>query len=182
MEAWKDVVGFEGLYKVSESGIVMSLGNGNSTNSETKKQRVIKAKLKTRGYLQVKLSKDSKRAYISVHRIVAKAFIPNEQNKSEVNHIDGNKLNNHVSNLEWNTSSENQKHAFRMGLQKRTVGKESPCAKAIIQLDKEGTIVKEWGGIKECCRETGFNSFGIIKCCKKEKKYRTAYGFKWEYK
>lgn len=100
-------------YEILRDGRVISL-NYNNTN----RKQEVKPQIK-RGYEVVGITnKDGKRVFVGVHRLVSMAYIPNLENKREVNHIDGNKLNNNVSNLEWVTSSENQKHAFKIGLQK----------------------------------------------------------------
>ena len=181
MEIWKRIKGFENLYKISTYGKIESLGNGKSTNSETKKERILKTNYSSTGYEKIKLFKDGKRYYFSVHRLVAQTFLDNSLNKREVNHKDGNKANNNVSNLEWVTSSENQLHAFKNGLQKSKMGKDHAQSKSVLQLDLNGNLIRKFESIKQIQRELGFNSFGIIKCCKKEKKYNTAYKFKWEY-
>lgn len=121
-EIWKDVVGWEGLYIVSNLGNIRSLDRrikGPQPNG-----RLIKGKLRkiliSNGYASVNLiDKETGRSTRnSVHRFVAEAFIPNPEKKPCVNHIDGNKQNNHVSNLEWCTYKENSEHAFRTGLSK----------------------------------------------------------------
>jgi hypothetical protein len=178
---WKQVIGFEGLYIVSENGNVLSLGNGCSTNTLTKNERHLTQRLSRNGYLNVKLSKQGERTYISVHRLVALSFIPNPEKKPQVNHKDGNKGNNHISNLEWATARENIRHSVDNGLQVMPKGIDNPCSKQIRQLSISNELIREWGSINEVKRIMGFNSFGIIKCCKKEKKYNTAYGYKWQY-
>ncbi len=175
-----DIENYEGLYSIDLHGNIYSWGNGKSFTSDGK-LKYIKQTLKANGYSQVKLFKDGVRKYYIVHRLVAKTFVPNPDNKPEVNHIDGNKQNNHASNLEWVTSRENQLHAFRLGLQKAPRGKDSNCSIAINQYEKDGTFVKTWESINMVKRELGFNSFGIIGCCKKRKRYKTAYNYKWEY-
>lgn len=109
MENWKPVVGYEGLYEVSDSGKVFSLISN----------KCIDSGLTTREYKRVCLSAAGKKRFHHVHRLVAEAFIPNPENMTQVNHIDGNKQNNHVSNLEWCDNSQNQKHAYDTGLKKR---------------------------------------------------------------
>ena len=178
---WKQAIGFEGLYIVSENGNVLSLGNGCSTNTLTKNERHLTQRLSRNGYLNVKLSKQGERTYISVHRLVALSFIPNPEKKPQVNHKDGNKGNNHISNLEWATARENIRHSVDNGLQVMPKGIDNPCSKQIRQLSISNELIREWGSINEVKRIMGFNSFGIIKCCKKEKKYNTAYGYKWQY-
>lgn len=179
MEIWQNIKGFEGLYKISTKGNILSLGNGKSTNWN--KERIIKLKTQNGKYVKVTLHKDSKRYYYTLHRLVAETFILNPTNKTQVNHIDGNKQNNNVSNLEWLTPSENQKHAYKIGLQKPIKDINNKQSIKIKQLDLQGNLVKEWGGVKQVKRELGFNICGIIKCCKKVPKYNTAYGYKWEY-
>jgi hypothetical protein len=175
-----DIENYEGLYSIDLDGNIYSWGNGKSFTSDGK-LKMIKQNLKANGYWQVKLFKDGVRKYFIVHRLVAKTFILNPENKPEVNHIDGNKNNNCAFNLEWVTSRENQLHAFRLGLQKAPRGKDSNCSIAINQYEKDGTFVKTWESINMVKRELGFNSFGIIGCCKKRKRYKTAYNYKWEY-
>jgi hypothetical protein len=118
-----------------------------------------------------------------VHRLVAITFLPIENAQTqEVNHIDGNKQNNCIDNLEWLTTQQNQKHAFAKGLQKITRGADSKCSKKVMQLSvSDMKPIKVWNSIKEIKREIGYNSVGIIGCCKNKPKYQTAYGFKWQY-
>jgi len=178
----KEISGYDGLYSITQEGVVYSLGKGLSTNPSFSQKRAISLKKTQRGYIACKLFKGGKRKYFFVHRLVAQSFIANPENKPEINHIDGNKANNHASNLEWVTSSENQKHAFREGLQKRRAGADSKCSKSVKQVDcKTGDVVGIWPSINEIKRVLGFNSFGIIGCCKQKPKYKTAYGFKWSY-
>lgn len=181
MTEWKDIKGFEGLYKISSNGYVKSLGKGKSTDPRTKQVRIIKPREKKNGYLEVKLHKDGRRYFFTIHRLVANAFLLNPCNKPEVNHKNGIKKDNNYLNLEWCTPSENQKHAYENGLQKRLLGVNSPFRKSVNQLNLNGELIKKWHCIKDIQRDTNMNTFGIIKCCKNEKKYKTAYGFKWEY-
>lgn len=109
MEGYKDIPGFEGKYICDESANVISLTRKSPINKKPRKN--------LDGYYGYFLySEDKKYHWRSAHRLVAAIFIPNIDNKPHVNHIDGNKKNNHVSNLEWCTVSENHKHAYKNGL------------------------------------------------------------------
>lgn len=128
IEIWKPVKGFEGLYEVSNTGFVKSLPRVkvNNKGKQITKERILKFNDFNNGYLKVPLTNGNhiKRYYL-VHRLVAEAFIDNPNNLPQVNHIDGNKENNHVSNLEWCTREDNIKHAYKMGL--------NPSRKKIIE-------------------------------------------------
>lgn len=113
---WRDVVGFEDLYKVSNEGQIMSLRRfrqGKNGHPVTVYERILKYKIDKDGYHGVTLSRDSVHCSLRVHRIVAIAFIPNEQNHPQVNHKDSNKANNAVDNLEWTTDQGNKDHCRR---------------------------------------------------------------------
>lgn len=119
-EVFVDVKGYEGLYEVSNLGNVKSVER-KSWNGFTlirQPEIILKTGNNGKGYLFVNLSKDNKVKQFYVHRLVAIAFIKNEEDKPQVNHIDGNKANNNVENLEWLTCSENNKHAFETNLRK----------------------------------------------------------------
>ena len=116
-EIWKDIEGYNGLYQVSNAGRIRSI---HYSKSKILKQNII------RNYYYVSLSKCGLAKKLRVSRLVAKAFIDNSFNKQQVNHIDGNKLNNCINNLEWCTASENLKHAFRIGKIKPKYGKDNP--------------------------------------------------------
>jgi hypothetical protein len=116
-EVWNPVVGYEERYMVSNFGQVKSLLRKDKRNRNTIPEKILTPQLDYTGYCRV-IFDDHKR-YL-VHRLVAIAFIPNPENKPQVNHKNGNKLDNVLTNLEWVTRSENSKHAFRTGLQKPT--------------------------------------------------------------
>ena len=119
-EYWSDILNYEGYYQVSNHGNVRSLDRI-ITQQNGRKQlvegRVLKPYLTNKGYFKVHLSRDGKRKSRSIHRLVAIAFLPNPFQKPQVNHINGCKTNNNLCNLEWNTQSEQQIHAYQNGLQ-----------------------------------------------------------------
>lgn len=119
-EIWKNVKGYEGSYQISNFARLKSFKLG--------KEKVRKPSLHRGGYLSVCLYKDGQYKNCFIHRLVAETFIANSENKHEVNHIDGNKFNNYVGNLEWVTDCENKKHAIENGLMK-SAGSNNPCAK-----------------------------------------------------
>lgn len=126
-EIWKDVAGYEGYYQVSSLGRIKALpktklfSDGRVYNY---KEKILKFSIGTSGYPTLHLySPDSERETVAIHRLVAQAFIPNPEVKDTVNHVDGNKENNQVSNLEWNTYQENNKHALDTGLNRITPSK-----------------------------------------------------------
>ncbi len=145
-EIWKDIINYENLYQVSSFGNIKSIKNN----------KILKQGISW-NYLRIKLYKDNKGKSYSVHRIVAENFIKNKKNKPIINHKDGNKQNNNVKNLEWATYKENQKHAFRTGLNRSCLiyGKETrfkegsiPWNKrlddlTILKLRKDGNTLKE---------------------------------------
>lgn len=130
-EVWKDVVGYEGLYKISNLGNVRSCerirGNcyGSTSVNKAKPLSVVVGKL---GYCVISLSKNSLRNLFKVHRLVAIAFIPNPENKPTVNHRNGIKIDNRVENLEWCTVKENTQHGYDSGINKGIL-QNNPAAK-----------------------------------------------------
>lgn len=164
-EIWKDIKGYNGRYQISDNGNVRSL-NYNNTN----KTHLLTKTLTPYGYYRIGLNKDKKRKLFFVHKLVAEAFIHNPNNYPQVNHIDGNKLNNNVNNLEYCTQSHNIKEAYRLKLMK-------PRKIKINQFDLQGNFIKQWHSIKEI--ELFYNCRHISDCCKGKRK--TAKGFIWKY-
>ncbi len=111
-EFWKWISGFEGLYQISNYARVKSFPRGRNR----KEIKILKPLFTPQGYLKVTLRNSDKEKTRRLHRLVAETFIPNPENKPEVNHKDGNKFNNCVDNLEWNTDTENKRHAIATGL------------------------------------------------------------------
>lgn len=159
-QIWKSVVGYEGLYEVSNQGNVRSL------HKETKELSIANSK---RGYRVVSLYKDGNATMKNVHQLVAKAFIPNPENKPCINHKDFNRLNNYVENLEWCTYAENNLHSIEEGKRGKT----------IIQLTKDGEFIQQFDSIIRAESHTGIASQNIGKVCKGERKF--AGNYSWEY-
>ena len=120
-EIWRDICGYEGLYKVSNFGRVKSLHCG--------REKLLKAGVSNTGYANMSLTKTKTKKNFHVHALVAGAFLPNPEGKRELNHIDGNKTNNRVENLEWITGSENTRHAIQNGQLKIKKGSQCRFAK-----------------------------------------------------
>lgn len=183
-EIWKDIKNCKG-YQVSNKSKVKVLSKKVKTGIKnqtyvTRKEKILKPYI-AHGYYQVNLWINGKYKHYQVHRLVAEAFIPNPENKPQVNHIDGNKLNNDISNLEWVTRSENMKHAFKNGLAKPQKGVDNILSLTVIQSDLEGNVLNKYGSTMEAERQTGINHSNISKCCRGVGRYKTAGGFKWEY-
>lgn len=170
-ETWKDVIGFEGLYQVSNIGRVKSLLFG--------KYKILSSGFCgiKRNYEFVTLRKNNNSFLKKIHRLVAEAFIANLDNKPEVNHIDGDTKNNNINNLEWVTSKENKKHAINHGLFTKRM-----MPRKIIRIDKNG-IEKEYESLNEASIENNINVACVWEVCRNNNKYRhTAGGYKWKYK
>jgi len=187
-EIWKNINGYK-YYQVSNLGRIKTLSRKdihkrkNQLIVRHKKEKRIKGILKSSGYIQVNLFTNSKQYKCElVHRLVGKAFIKNFANKPMINHKDGNKQNNIISNLEWCNLSENIIHSYNvLGAIPHTSGKIGvlhPKSKAVLQ-KKDGKIIKRWDCASDAVREFGFDSGGITKACKGINKQHK--GYEWEY-
>lgn len=187
-EIWKSIIGYENLYEISNIGNVRSLDryfyDKNGKIYKRKGVYLTPAKNKY-GYLQVSLSNNNKQCSHTIHTLVAKMFIPNPDNKPTVNHKDGNKLNNHYTNLEWATKSEQAMHSLEMNLRKMPnswngkFGGEHGASKVVNQYDKNGNFIKQFNSIIEASIAVNIHPGGITKVCKNIK--HTAGGYKWKY-
>ncbi len=172
-EIWKDVVGYEGLYQVSNTGKVRSL------NYRAVKNRVHELTPKTNnsGRLWVELFKDGIARQHLIHRIVGNAFIPNPYKFEEINHKDENPKNNNVDNLEWCTREYNVRYYNERHPSGNRNGKLKKLA--INQISGDGTIIRQWNNAREVFVQTGMSASSITDCCRGKRK--TAYGFRWQY-
>ena len=167
MEIWKDIEGYGGLYQVSNLGRVKSLNY-----NRTKKEKILKPRSNKDGYLNVNLYKEGRMKTCLVHRLVAKAFIPNPDNKSQVNHRDEDKTNNCVDNLEWMTRREN----INYGTRNERSGKSQSMPIYGINVKTNERI--EFPSTMEAQRN-GFNHGNIVDCLKGRRKSHK--GYKWYY-
>lgn len=183
MDTWKPIAGYEGLYEVSDSGRVRSLDRYIKTDIRHVTKRLQKGRIliqhrKRNGYYTVDLSKDGKVKTHTVHSLVADAFLPPDEARKCINHIDGDKTNNNVCNLERVTYSENRLHAFNTGLAtipwiKRVFCSDIP--RAFTDADDAADWVMAQG--KGTTKTTVANN--IRRCCKG--RTPKAYGFSWKY-
>ena len=174
MEVWKQSVG---QYMISNLGRIKSPKRTDASGHE-RAEKIIKSYVTCFGYERVNLYVDGKRKNYYVHRLVAEAFIENDNSLLQINHIDGNKLNNKVNNLEWVTGSYNQKHAYKNGL-KFPKYNDPSVSKKVKQYSLSGEFIRDYLSSKEVERETGFYRSNICACCRGTQK--TAYGFIWSY-
>ena len=189
IEIWKTAVYdgeiYEGLYKVSNLGRILSLDY-----NHTGKPGLMNPFETPNGYLRVGLWKNEKRKDCLVHRLVAFTFLDNPEGKPQVNHKDEDKTNNFVflnehgtvnkekSNLEWKTPKENSNHGTRNERISKAMT-NGKLSKPVIQLSLSGDLIREWPSVAECERN-GFNQGYVAACCRGV--YESAYGFRWEYK
>lgn len=173
MEIWKDIKGYEGLYQASNMGNIRSLNYG-----RTGKIKALRPRPDKDGYSTVSLCKNKSVKNCKVHRLIAQTFIDNPDNKPEVNHIDCNKANNCISNLEWTTRKENQRHAWNNGLcetareaVKQNVSLATEAARTVNEKPvKCITTGKIYNSIAEAQRQTGVLQSNISRCCKGKSK------------
>ena len=184
MENWKDIKGYEGLYQVSDLGRVKSLERDayfpNGTFHHHVEEKILVPNSNGNGYLHVQLCKNGEKKQKYVHRLVAMAFIPNPENKPQVNHKDEVKTNNAVDNLEWCTSAYNVNYGTKIERQKQTYkdnyknGKNKVVKKVFcVELNKT------FDSITRAKEELGIDASKITKVCKG--KAETAGGFHWKY-
>ena len=159
MEVYKQIIGYEGLYEVSNLGNVKSLNY-----LHTGQEKLLSPAFDKDGYLLVVLSKNGEKKTCKVHRLVAQAFLPNPNNYPEINHKDENKLNNSVNNLEWCTAQYNHDYSL---------------SKQVEQYDLSGNYIATWKSTVEIQRQLGFDQSSISKCCLG--KLKTSHGYIWKY-
>ena len=169
MEIFKDIKGYEN-YQVSNLGNVKSLGN-----DKTRKEKILKPNKLKNNYLQVVLCKEGKRKYHLIHRLVAEAFIPNHNNLPQLNHLDEDKTNNTISNLEWCTAKYNNNYGTRNKRVAESNINNPKRSKQVLCLET-GVVYPSTHQVE---RQLGFAQGYISNAC--NGKLKTAYGFHWQY-
>ena len=166
-EIWKDIQGYEELYQISNYGRIKSL--------KYNKDNILKPYMTSTGYYKIDLRKNNTRKIKPIHKLVAQHFIDNPENKPEVNHKDGNKLNNRVENLEWVTRSENIKHSYKTGLHIH-----SPDCKRVYQIDvNTEQMIKSYNSVNAAARQLNLRHESISACANG---ITNSYGgYKWKY-
>ena len=167
MEIWRNIKDYPD-YQVSNMGRVKSL-NYNRTG----KEKILKNIKNNFGYLYVRLCKDGKQKNYTIHRLVATAFIDNPNNYPIINHINEDKTDNRVENLEWCTQQYNIN--FGTSIERAAKNRSIP----VLQFTKEGELVRKWESATQVERELGYNLSHISECCKGKRK--TCGGYKWRY-
>jgi len=179
-EIFKDVLGYEGLYQVSDLGRIKSLEKKlfNGISYFIQKEKILNPSFEKDGYKQISFFKEKKEKKLKVHRLVGISFVDNPENKPQINHKDEIKDNNFYKNLEWLTASENMKYGSRSKkwIEKRRV---SSICKKVSQFDLKGNFIQNFDSIVKAS-EMNFDASLITKCCKGKKDFHK--GFIWKYK
>ena len=171
-EEWRPIPGFEGHYCANRSGEIKSLIRLWRT------KELILRPVFSRGYGYVNLHAKEVKKRLLIHRLVARTFIVNPENKPEVNHKNGIKTDNRIENLEWCTRGENVRHSFKTGLKIVPFGPLNKTAKSVIQIFADGSE-KQWGCMKDVQRELNISQGNISSAC--IGRYHTAGGYKWKF-
>ena len=187
-EIWKDIPGWENYYQVSTLGRIRSLNrtvlyiDGRVFNYTGK---ILSPRPNPKGYLSCVLTKNCESHTIHIHREVAKAFIPNPENKPQINHLNGIKSDNKTDNLCWATQSENMLHSFReLGRKGGMFGKRGNLNKESIpvsQFSLIGELIKFHEGICDASRKTGIDRSTISSVCNHKRNNKTAGGYIWKF-
>lgn len=178
IEIWKPVKNYEYYYEISNFGNIRKIG-GKNQYRYYKIEKTITPYKDEKGYLRVGLSKDNKRIVKRVHQLVAQEFIPNPNNYSEVNHINGNKTDNRVENLEWCTHQQNIEHAWGTNLSIPRYGKENKTSKRVKQYDRQLNFIKEWDCISDIERTLKISASHISQVCNGKRK--STGGYIWKF-
>jgi hypothetical protein len=176
-EIWKPITGYEGYYEVSNLGNVRSIARVVNCNGHPKQTEtfVLLPLIDRQGYYKIQLHKDGNVKTFKVHRLVAMAFLPNDNHYRCINHKDEDKGNNCVTNLEWCTHKYNTNYGTGI---RRRVEKQR---KAVVKYDSQGNKIARYNSIGEASKKTGICGSGIGQCCSGNKKYSVVGGFIWRF-
>ena len=182
-EIWKDVIGYENQYQISNLGNFRSCDRYVKTGRNGSGIRFIKGRILTpckckNGYLECSLNYKQERRVYLLHRLVAIHFIPNPENLPEVNHKDENIENNCVDNLEWCTSKYNANYGSRNQRVGDTKLQKGLCV-SVDQYTRDGVFIKRWKKMADACNETGSDISSMIRVCKGKQK--SSVGYIWRY-
>lgn len=180
MEEWRPIEGYVGLYEVSNLGRVRRL-DGTDARGHRIKGRVLKARRCSRGYSAVSLSNGTA-SQAMIHRLVAKAFVPNPHNKPDINHLDENKTNNAAVNLEWVTKSENMNWgSLPERMREITFEQHQARKKPVCMMTKDGFELAVFFSAADAERATSIKAQHISQCCTNAPYHLSAGGYKWKY-
>jgi len=188
-EIWKSILGFENMYEVSNYARVKSLSRlirkSKKVGNIISKDIILKQRKDKDGYLMLGLNKNSKFYTVKVHRLVAQEFIPNHENKPNVNHKNGIKNDNRVENLEWCTESENSIHCYRVLKRKGSnlgrLGVKNKNSKKVNQYSLDGVFIKKWDSVSDISRELNITHSCISRVCNGNYTTNNYAGFIWKY-
>jgi hypothetical protein len=166
-EIWKDIIGYDGVYQVSNLGRVKSLQRAIKTPSGAgcSKERILALVTHKQGYKKAQFSKNCKNKAMFVHRLVAIAFIPNPNSFKEINHKNGIKDDNRICNLEWCNGSHNVRHAIENNLMKKRSGFENAKSRPVIRIDANGKLLGVFPNIGAASKRCLISSTTIRTFC-----------------
>ena len=190
-EIWKDVIGYEELYEVSNLGKIRSKDrivyqqNNGTLCKHLYNGKILKLKKEKNGYIRIRLSKNGKAITKSLHRIVAETFIPHDKENNVVNHLDNNPSNNMVSNLEWTTYKGNMQYAAKQGRMKyhpeNLKKAQESIKRPVIAIDKDNNKY-EFNSQVEAAKKLKCSRGHIAAICQNKYGYKTTNGYKFKYK
>ena len=178
IEIWKDIPNYENCYQVSNLGNVKSLDKLDTLGRRVK-GKLMKAKIRKDGYLEVTLRKNNHEKHYLIHRLVAMTFIDNMNNYKEINHKDENKTNNNVNNLEWCNRSYNINYGTGNEKRRKTL-LNNKRSKKVCQYDLDGNLINIYVSLRELERQTDYSISYISSCCNNKQKTYKKYIWKYE--